>query len=85
MAISELHARLGYSYHCLHDFQQAIDCYKSAIKEDNEKPYPHYELARIYLYRGDRKAAMELYERLKELDYALAIELLDEIHNTGLR
>ena len=55
------------------------------IKENNEKPYSYYQLARIYLYQGDKQAAMELYRFLKKLDNALSVELLDEIHKVGLR
>ena len=81
----DLYIGLGYSYERLNDTRQAIDAYKSAIKENNEKPYPYYALARIYLYQGDKQAAMELYQILKKLDNALSIELLDEIHKAGLR
>jgi len=80
-----LYISLGYSYQRLNDIRQAIDAYKSAIKENSENPHPYYALARIYLYQGDKQAAMELYESLKKLDNALSIELLDEIHTVGLR
>lgn len=82
---AELYTRLGISYQRLKDIRKAIDSYKSAIKENNEKPYPYYELARIYLYQGDKQAAMELYQSLKKLDTALSVELLDEIHTVNLR
>lgn len=81
----DLYICLGSSYQNLNDMRQAIDAYKSAIKENNETPYAYYELARIYLYQGDKQAAMELYQNLKELDNALSVELLDEIHKVGVR
>jgi tetratricopeptide (TPR) repeat protein len=82
---SPLYTGLGYSYVQLNNLQQAIEAYKSAIKENHEKPYPYYALAKIYLYQGDKQTAMKLYDSLKELDNALSVELLDEIHKAGFR
>ena len=59
----------------------AIDAAKRAVELKPYDPHPYNILGRIYLLAGDKTAAMETYETLRELNPKLAARLLEVIES----
>lgn len=59
----------------------AIKAAKRAVELKPSDPNPHNILGRIYLLAGDKAAAMETYETLRELNPKLAARLLEVIES----
>ncbi len=70
---------LAYCYRKTGQIDKAIDLYKTAIALRPLFVQAHDYLARAYLARGDRAAAMREYEIVRRLDVKLAVCLLAAI------
>ena len=63
---------LAYCYRKLGQVDKAIELYKTAIQLRPIFPQAHDYLARAYLAKGDRQAALREYEIVRRLDSKLA-------------
>jgi nitrous oxidase accessory protein NosD len=76
---AEAHFGIGYAYLHSDNYPKAIPFLRTAIKLDPDNPEAYYCLGQAYLGMGDKKAALEEYGILKDLDAKMAQDLLKEI------
>lgn len=81
------HYGLGEAYFLLERYEEAMAEFKEAIKlsDGPGKARAHFFLGFTYLKIGDAKAAQQQYDLLKNLDAALATELMDLIRKAPKR
>lgn len=68
---AKFHFSLGKAHNRLNQHRKAIEAYQIGLRLDDDAK-ARYNLGTSYLLLGDRKAALEQYERLKILDPELA-------------
>jgi superkiller protein 3 len=73
------HFHLGVVYNKLGSYGQAIGALEKAAKMKPGFALNHYLLGLSYLANGDRRAALEQYRLLEQLDRKRADQLLGEI------
>lgn len=72
---------LGYTYYCLHLYQEAIEAYSQDLKYNLENmASTHYHIGLVYIVLEQKEKALEKYQILKKLDSELAEKLLDVIY-----
>src|SRR5262249_59642425 len=70
---------LGFAYHQLQRYPEAITQYQEAIRLNPKSVDVYYGLGISYLHSGDTAKALETEKALQSLDPAAARKLLDEI------
>ena len=59
---------LGYTYYCLHMYQEAIEAYNQDLKYNLENmASTHYHMGLVYIVLEQREKALEEYQILKNL------------------
>ncbi|UCF30500.1 MAG: tetratricopeptide repeat protein [bacterium] len=76
-------SRLAEEYARRGEFQKAIEIYRSGIRELPRSAWLHYKLGRTHCHVGDRDSAAAVHRRLKELNRAMADQLLIWMNTTG--
>ncbi len=79
---AEAHRRLGDLYRARQDFDHAIDSYARAIELNDRLFTTYFDLAELYLARGDHEAADRLYRRVlrNSLDDDLVARAVTQLH-----
>lgn len=75
-----LHQFIGEAYGRLGQPRQAIPAFRQVLRFRPGDVEAHFELGLAYLAIGDRTAALEQYDKLKDLDAARAAQLMEEIN-----
>jgi Flp pilus assembly protein TadD len=68
--------RLGFAYHKLRHCDRAVIAYREAIQLKPDFGTAWYNLGAIHAWQGRHSEAMQVYEKLKTLDEAMAQEFL---------
>ncbi|HOE18727.1 MAG TPA: tetratricopeptide repeat protein [Syntrophorhabdaceae bacterium] len=76
---------LAGAFLALQRFQEAADALKEAFRIDPDCSLVHGILGMWFVQLGEKEAALEQYEILKNLDAAMADELLSDLKNTQYR
>ena len=77
----KMYILLGYTYYCLHMYQEAIEAYNQDLKYNLENmASTHYHMGLVYIVLEQREKALEEYQILKKLDSKLAEKLFEEIY-----
>lgn len=71
---------LGYAQMRQQKYNEAISYFKQAINSQRDFPQAYFDLGQTYLAQGNKPAALDQYEKLKEFDAEMAQELLAEIN-----
>jgi tetratricopeptide (TPR) repeat protein len=72
---------LGYTYYCLHLYQEAIEAYNQDLKYNpGNMASTYYHIGLVYIVLEQKEKALEKYQILKKLDSELAEKLLDVIY-----
>ncbi|MDP3260306.1 MAG: response regulator [Thermodesulfovibrionales bacterium] len=77
----EVYYLLGYTYYCLHMYQEAIEAYNQDLKYNlGNMANTHYHIGLVYIVLEQKEKALEEYQILKKLDSKLAEKLFKEIY-----
>ena len=64
----KMYILLGYTYYCLHMYQEAIEAYNQDLKYNLENmASTHYHMGLVYIVLEQREKALEEYQILKNL------------------
>ena len=74
-----VHSNLGDAYNFNGQYDAAISSFKEALRLRPNFAKAHYGLGVAYISAGNNGEALEEYETLKELDHAMANNLLELI------
>jgi len=76
---TEAYNELGYTYHKLARYNEAIEEYKKAIRLKPDYTLAHYNLGLSYLATGNRTGATGQYRILQRLDQNQASKLYSQM------
>ena len=76
---ADLYLKLGDVFTKLGDHNDAVECYKQAVRFDEKLIPARVGLIRAYAMLGNKEAAMSEHAKLKELDPDAAEKVLEEI------
>lgn len=71
---------LGYAQLRQQKYNDAVSYFKQALNSQRDFPQAYFDLGLAYLAQGNKPAALDQYEKLKEFDAEMAQELLAEIN-----
>jgi Flp pilus assembly protein TadD len=77
---ADAHSMLGDAYWNCGRYEEAIAAYKQTMDLHVDDPHVRYQIALTYLKMGDKDSALEEHKILKDMDEALANELLGHIN-----
>jgi superkiller protein 3 len=75
----KVYADLGMTYYRLQRYEEALAAFAHAAESDAEDPRTYFGIGLVQLALGNRRKAMEQYQKLENLEPQWAVLLLDEI------
>jgi tetratricopeptide (TPR) repeat protein len=70
---------MGYAFHQLNRFAEAVQQYQTAIRQKTGYASAHFNLGMSFLALNNRNAALEQYRILQRIDAARATKLFNHI------